>query len=77
MMLICLSFLAAVTDDASGSPNKIRVAGHPDGFLQAQLEQFIAKNDIQSPNNPSDIRLSSDILSNATAAGNDKIAGNS
>ncbi|QSZ33092.1 hypothetical protein DSL72_002677 [Monilinia vaccinii-corymbosi] len=54
--------LAAVSDDPSVSPEKIKVAGSPDGFLQAQLEQ-INDNSGPCPN----------ISINAAAAGNDKI----
>ncbi|KAB8290227.1 hypothetical protein EYC80_011096 [Monilinia laxa] len=54
--------LAAVSDDPLGSPEKIKVAGSPDGFLQAQLEQI------------NESRPSQNISTNATVAGNDKIA---
>ncbi|KAG4031667.1 hypothetical protein MFRU_008g00320 [Monilinia fructicola] len=54
--------LAAVSDDPSGSPEKVKAAGSPDGFLQAHLEQI---NESRPPQN---------ILTNATVAGNDKIA---
>ncbi|KAI9644172.1 hypothetical protein NHQ30_007525 [Ciborinia camelliae] len=57
--------LAAVSNEPLGSSEKIKVAGSPDGFFQAQLKHI---NDASKP--PPDISI------NATLAGNDIIAGN-
>ncbi|KAF7953013.1 hypothetical protein EAE96_006235 [Botrytis aclada] len=66
--------LAVVSDNPSGIQEEIKVAGSPDGFLQAQLEQITTRNSTQPPEEQTDIRRSEDTASKATAAGNDKIA---
>ncbi|KAF7874035.1 hypothetical protein EAF04_002707 [Stromatinia cepivora] len=66
--------LAAISNDPSSPAEKIKVAGHPDGFLQAQLEQITTKNGTQHQGEETPFRTSEEQSRNATAAGNDKIA---
>ncbi|KAJ8062529.1 hypothetical protein OCU04_009057 [Sclerotinia nivalis] len=66
--------LAAISNDASSPAERIKVAGHPDGFLQAQLEQITAKSSTQTQQEETPFNISQEHSRNATAAGNDKIA---
>ncbi|TGO23885.1 hypothetical protein BPAE_0118g00120 [Botrytis paeoniae] len=69
-----LAILAVASAGPSGLHEEIKVAGSPDGFLQAQLEQVTAMNSTQPSEERTDCRRSGDVASKATAAGNDKIA---
>lgn len=71
-----LSILAVASNGPSGLHEEIKVAGSPDGFLEAQLEQVNAMNITHTSGERTDLRISKDAISKATAAGNDKIAGN-
>ncbi|KAK6597757.1 hypothetical protein ACHAPC_006909 [Botrytis cinerea] len=66
--------LAVVSNGPSGLHEEIKVAGSPDGFLQAQVEQVTAMNITHISGERTDLRISEDAVSKATAAGNDKIA---
>ncbi|TGO87308.1 hypothetical protein BPOR_0235g00090 [Botrytis porri] len=69
-----LSAAAVISNGSSGLHEEIKVAGSPDGFLQAQLEQITARNSTQPSNEQTDFEKSEGVASKATAAGNDKIA---
>ncbi|APA16201.1 hypothetical protein SS1G_10387 [Sclerotinia sclerotiorum 1980 UF-70] len=66
--------LAAISNDPSSPAEEIKVAGHPDGFLQAQLEQITSKNSTQTQQQGTHSKTPEEYLRNATTAGNDKIA---
>ncbi|KAF7927086.1 hypothetical protein EAE99_005417 [Botrytis elliptica] len=65
---------AVVSNDPSDLHKEIKVAGSPDGFLQARLEKATGLNSTQPSEERTDSKIPEDNASKATAAGNDKIA---
>ncbi|CAD6442525.1 3a800312-28ac-4f89-b76f-8c28b81778ec [Sclerotinia trifoliorum] len=66
--------LVAISNDSSSHAEEIKVAGHPDGFLQTQLVQITAKSSTQNQQQETLSKAPEEYQRKATAAGNDNIA---